>query len=162
MTNTNDKVYTQPPIVDEVIDIFKEYYNGGIVLEPFAGGGAFLDKLPVGSLWCEIDDGVDFLDFSGYVEWVVTNPPYSTFDEMLRKMMEVTNNIVLLIPVNKILSSMPRLMDIKRSGFYINHIHYIGSGRQIGFPFGFPVGVVVLTKNASDIKLTYSDRCKQK
>lgn len=32
MTNINDKVYTPTHIVDEVIDIFKEYYNGGIVL----------------------------------------------------------------------------------------------------------------------------------
>lgn len=160
MSNVNDKVYTPEYAVDEVMEIFHNQYTGGLVMEPFRGGGAFFNKLPEGSLWCEIDEGVDFLDFNGKVDWIITNPPYSIFDEMLDKMLQVADNIILVIPVNKILSSMPRLMSLQCTNHCINHIHYLGSGRQIGFPFGFPVGAVVITKRHSDIKITYSNRCK--
>ncbi|AHK11551.1 hypothetical protein S140_144 [Shewanella sp. phage 1/40] len=162
--NLNDKVYTPDHIVDEVLKEFLPlmgYCGSETILEPFKGGGAFLDKLPVGTLWCEIDDGINFLDFTGKVDWIITNPPYSCFDIMLGKMLSVADNIIVVIPVNKILSSMPRLMDINNANSSIKHIHYLGSGRQIGFPFGFPVAAVYITKGFHPTTITYSERCKQ-
>lgn len=161
MTNPNDKIYTPPHIVDEVLDIFLPLVDEGhTILEPFRGEGAFYSKLPEGASWCEIDKGVDFLNHGGKYDWIITNPPYSTFKEMLPKMLEVANNIVLLIPTNKLLSSMPRLMDIKKAGHNIRRIHYLGSGRQIKFPFGFPVGAIHLQRgHCGDVEITYAERC---
>lgn len=160
--NVADKVYTPQFIVDEVLEIFlPRVSKGQTVLEPFKGGGAFYDMLhEYGRSWCEIDEGVNFFEYDGKVDWIITNPPYSIFKEVLPKMLEVSDNIVMVIPVNKLLSSMPRLMDIDRAGFYIDHIHYLGSGRQLKFPFGFPVAAVYIKKGDScNVKITKADRC---
>jgi hypothetical protein len=162
--NPADKVYTPEHVVLEVLEILKPYYDywdtQQSTLEPFRGEGAFYHKLPLQTQWCEIDEGKDFFDYNDKVDWIITNPPYSIFDKCLDKMLSVADNICIVIPVNKILSSMPRLMDIKRSGKSITHIHYLGSGRQLKFPFGFPVGAVIIQSVDTDItKVTYSDKC---
>ena len=162
MSNINDKVYTPEFIVDEVLEIFLPMVGEEhTVLEPFKGEGAFYDKLPsVKTDWCEIDEGVDFFKYDKKVDWIITNPPYSIFKEILPKMLNVADNIVIVIPVNKLLSSMPRLMDIKRAGSNIKQIHYLGSGRQLKFPFGFPVAVVHIKRGyVGDVITTYADRC---
>jgi hypothetical protein len=160
--NPNDKVYTPDFIVDEVLSIFlPKVGKSECLLEPFKGKGAFYNKMPLGRTdWCEIDEGKDFFDYDKSVDWIITNPPYSIFKQVLPKALEVSDNIVLVIPINKLLSSMPRLMDIKRAGFGIKHIHYLGSGRQLKFPFGFPVGAVYIKKGfEGSVDITYDDRC---
>tara|TARA_R110000851_G_scaffold273661_4_gene426291 strand:+ start:204 stop:719 length:516 start_codon:yes stop_codon:yes gene_type:complete len=165
MSNINDKVYTPEFIVDEVLDEFLPLIcNEETVLEPFRGEGAFYDKLCIadtaGVSWCEIDLGVDFFEWDKRVDWIITNPPYSIFKEILPKMLAIADNIVIVIPVNKLLSSMPRLMDIKRAGHNIKHVHYLGSGRQLKFPFGFPVGAIYIERGyVGHVKHTYADRC---
>lgn len=161
MSNPSDKVYTPANIAREVLDIFLPMVGDGAVIEPFRGGGAFHDLLPDGSAWCEIDNGVDFMEHNGVYDWLITNPPYSTFKAMLPKMLDTAENVVLVIPMNKLFSSMPRLMDIQRAGANIKRIHYLGSGRQLKFPFGFPVGAVHIKRGYSGpVEVTYSERCQ--
>lgn len=164
LNNVNDKVMTPDFIVDEVLEEFGyliEQREG--VLEPFLGEGAFYNKLLNYSedvSWCEIEKGVDFLDYKDSVDWIITNPPYSVFKQMLPKMLEVADNVVMVIPSNKLVSSMPRLMDIERAGCGIKRIHYLGSGRQLKFPFGFPVAAIYVKKGyKGDTKITYAKRC---
>ena len=162
MSNPNDKVYTPDHIVDEVLSIFLPLVESqDTLLEPFSGDGAFLDCMPLGRTdWCQIDKGKGFFEYKEHVDWIITNPLYSIFKQILPKMLEVADNVVLVIPVNKLLSSMPRLMDIKRAGFNIKKIHYLGSGRQLKFPFGFPVGAIYIERGYEGyIDFTYSDRC---
>jgi hypothetical protein len=139
MNNPKDKVYTPDFIVDEVLDRFLPLVDvTETILEPFKGKGAFYNKLPKSKTeWCEIDEGVDFFDFDQKVDWIITNPPYSTFKQVL-----------------------PKMLDVDKRGFGIKHIHYLGSGRQIWFPFGFPVGAVYLKKGSGPhTTITYSARC---
>ena len=160
--NQSDKVYTPEFIVDEVLSIFLPKVNYfETLLEPFKGGGAFYDCMPLGRTdWCEIDEGVDFFEYNKKVDWIITNPPYSIFKEILPKMLEIADNIVIVIPANKLLSSMPRLMDIKRAGCNIRQVHYLGSGRQLKFPFGFPVAAVHIERGYTGfVETTYADRC---
>lgn len=163
MSNINDKIYTPEFIVEEVLEYLEDNfpeYSQGTILEPFAGEGAFVNKLPSHTDWCEIDKGVDFLKYSGKTDWIITNPPYSTFDIMLEKMLQVSESIAMVIPYNKLMCSMPRLMDVKRSGKSITHIRYLGSGRQMKFPFGFPVALIILETGEHEFqKVTYSERC---
>lgn len=162
MSNPNDKVYTPENIVDDVLGIFLPQVGcAETVLEPFAGKGAFYDKFPRGRrFWCEIDEGVDFMGYESYHDWIITNPPYSTFSVFLPKMLASARNVVVVIPTNKLLSSMPRLMDIRRAGANIKHIHYLGSGRQLNFPFGFPVSAIhIVSGYDGPIEVTYAERC---
>lgn len=164
--NPNDKVYTPDHIVDDVLDHYGFHIERQeTLMEPFKGGGAFYHKLtdysdnPVE--WCEIDEGVDFFDYNGKVDWIVTNPPYSIFNKVLPKLLEVADNIVIVIPVNKLLSSMPRLMEIKRAGYGIKEVYYLGSGRQLKFPFGFPVAAIYIKKGHTSgvYREVYHERC---
>lgn len=89
--NPNDKVYTPEHIVDEVLNHYGSYIKPQeIIMEPFKGGGAFYNKLHEYSShtvrWCEIDKGVDFFETVEKVDWIITNPPYSIFKEVLPKM----------------------------------------------------------------------------
>lgn len=155
MSNQLDKVYTPHWAIKKVLDNFP---INGKVLEPFAGDGRWVVQMasrgqPVS--WCEIDEGRDFLDWHQRVDWIVTNPPYSTFTEMSRKCMAIASQVVLVIPVNKVMSSMPRLRDISERGFAVREIQILGSGRELGFPFGFPVGAVWLSKGWNEkVRLT--------
>jgi len=136
-------------------DIIEFFSPTGVILEPCRGEGAFYDLLPEGSPWCEIQEGVDFFQFKDKVDWIVTNPPYSIFDKWLDHSLDLADNLVFLIPVNKLLSSLKKLNKIRKFGG-IKHIRYYGTGRDIGFPFGFPCGAVYIQKDyVGPIYVTY-------
>lgn len=52
--------------------------SGDRVCEPFRGEGAFYNAFPPNciSSWAEIQQGKDFRDLSGEIDWVITNPPF--------------------------------------------------------------------------------------
>ncbi|MBY3432704.1 hypothetical protein HFN89_00760 [Rhizobium laguerreae] len=140
--NRNDVVFTPASWAGDIVDFFKP---AGLCLDPCRGGSAFFDVLPEPKLWCEITDGVDFFDFRTKVDWIVSNPPYSIFSKWLDHSLQLADHIVYLIPVNKLLSSMQKLHKVYRFGG-IAHIRYYGTGRDAGFPFGFPVGAVYMKR----------------
>lgn len=140
--NPNDVVYTPIPWAKDIIDFFQP---SGLCLDPCRGGSAFYDNLPEPKQWCEIAEGIDFFKHKTKVDWIVSNPPYSTFSRWLDHSLPLADNIVYLIPVNKLLSSMGKLQKVEAFGG-IRHIRYYGTGRDAGFPFGFPVGAVHLQR----------------
>jgi hypothetical protein len=155
----DDKIYTPDHIVDEMLEVI-DY--SGTILEPCRGSGNIYNKLPRGSLWCEIDEGIDFFDFNKHVDWIITNPPYSIFKEFLKKALRVADNIAFLIPVVKVYASIPCLSLIYSFGG-IKQVHYIGSGRNANFRIGFPIGIVIIEKHFRGKTLvTFSDLCKSK
>jgi hypothetical protein len=140
--NPNDVVYTPKEWAKDIVAFFKPE---GVCLDPCRGGSAFYDELPEPKLWCEIAEGVDFFKHKQKVDWIISNPPYSTFSKWLDHSLPLADNIVYLIPVNKLLSSLGKLQKVKTFGG-IKHIRYYGTGRDAGFPFGFPVGAVYLQR----------------
>ena len=140
--NPNDVVFTPIEWARDIVDFFRP---SGTCLDPCRGESAFFDELPEPKLWCEISEGVDFFEFDGKVDWIISNPPYSLFSRWLDHSLKVADHIVYLIPVNKLLSSLQKLHKVYQFGG-IAHIRYYGTGRDAGFPFGFPVGAVYLKK----------------
>ena len=130
-----DKVYTPENIAKLIINKFN---LSGKVLDPFKGQGAFYNNYPetVKKDWCEIDEGKDFFEYKEHVDWIVSNPPYSIYDEVMNHSFEIADNIVYLVPLNKIVSSLGRVKKIKEFGG-VPYIYIIGASR-CGFPFGFP------------------------
>lgn len=111
----NDRIYTPDPLAS---DIVKHFRPAGSILEPAAGGGAFLRALPRGSDWYEIDQGRDFLAGNGHWDWVVTNPPYSLFRPFLQKAMQVADNVVFLC-LDNAWNMRARRRDLQSAGFGI-------------------------------------------
>ena len=94
--------------------------------------------------WCEIDKGRDFFDYTDKVDWIISNPPYSILDEVLEHSFEIADNIVYLVPLSKIFTSLGRIRKILNYG-NIREIHIL-SASKCGFPFGFPACVIWLQK----------------
>jgi hypothetical protein len=132
----SDNVQTPIKIAYMII----EHYNpNGLILEPCKGIGNIYNLLPNPKKWCEIKEGKDFFDFKEKVEWIITNPPYSIYDIFLEHCFEVSDNVVLLVPIAKAFKSMKieNLVDIYGG---LKEIWLIGSGTKCGFAFGFPTG----------------------
>lgn len=140
--NPNDVVFTPIEWARDIVGFFRP---SGMCLDPCRGESAFFDELPEPKLWCEISEGVDFFEFHEKVDWIISNPPYSLFSRWLDHSLKVADHIVYLIPVNKLLSSLQKLHKVYQFGG-IAHIRYYGTGRDAGFPFGFPVGAVYLKR----------------
>ena len=131
-----DIVYTPLHVSKGII---KELNPKGKCLDPCKGDGAFYDYLPDGADYCEIREGKDFFNYNEKVDWVIGNPPYSIFEDFLKKGFEIADNVSYLVPTNKIFQRQIIMDMINRYGGIKSMIIY-GSGQLIDFPFGFSVG----------------------
>jgi hypothetical protein len=145
--NKNDVVFTPEWLAEIICSMFP---IKGLVLEPCKGEGAFMKYLPPDTMWCEITEGKNFYDFKPFpnvvrIDWIVTNPPYSDFDRFLDHSFELADDVVLLVPVAKIMKSMGTLKKVFAYGGIVS-CHFL-SGNRAGFPFGFPVGIYHFQRN---------------
>jgi len=129
-------VYTPDQIAK---DIIKHFNPTGRCLDPCMGSGAFYQYLPSGSEWCEIERGRDFFQWKTSVDWIVSNPPLSTYYEFLQHSFSLSGNVVFLMPLYKCFQSMRNMKLIHGYGG-IKEIYIVGTGRSIGWNFGFAVG----------------------
>ncbi len=157
MSAKQKKLFNLPPIESDVIytpdvlasDIVKWREPSGKILEPSAGGGAFLNHLP-GADWCEIKKGRDFFEYTKKVNWIIGNPPYhkSIFYEWMLHSFSLADNIVYLLPINKMFQRKALSKKINEWGC-IYKIRSYGDARANGyFGFGFPVAAFWLVRNA--------------
>jgi len=133
--NKSDVSMTPPEVARRVVNHFKP---SGRVLDPCRGDGAFWNAMP-GAEWCEIREGRDFMEWTSPVDWIVTNPPFSTFMGFIKHAFDVSENVVFVIPAAKVWGSMPYHEMIEAYGG-IREIVILGRGRSIGLPLGFAVG----------------------
>jgi hypothetical protein len=133
-----DIVKTPDDVVRDVISFFQPT---GKCLDPCKGDGAFWQYLPQGSEWCEIREGRDFFEYTESVDWIIGNPPYSIFAKWLYYSFEIADNIVYVIPVNKVFNSNFMLKQIYNYGG-IKHIRVMGHGSLYNRGLGFAIGAV--------------------
>lgn len=131
-----DVVYTPRNISQGIINKLKP---AGLCLDPCKGDGAFFDFLPIGSEYCELQEGTDFLHYNKKVDWIIGNPPYSIFLEFLKHSFDISDNVSFLVPTNKVFQRQI-IMDMINDYGGLKSIIVYGSGNLIGFPFGFSVG----------------------
>ena len=144
--NPNDDIMTPRHIAKRIIDELPiDMFDA--LLDPFKGDGAFYDQFPITMhrYWCEIKEGRDFFEFKMPVEWIVSNPPYSKFTDVMQHSYKIAKNIVYLIPLNKIVSSWGRVLDLEKFGG-IKKIWIFPAGKA-NFPFGFPACAVWIQKD---------------
>jgi hypothetical protein len=148
----NDMINTPVEVAKDIVMHFaRNYPVKGTVLDPFAGGRAFLGLFATyldGNAcvfeWAEISMGRDFFARDTRADWIISNPPYSKFTAVLERSLEIADNIVYLIPVNKITSSEGRVRRIFEWGG-IPEIR-IYRAKTCGFRFGFALGAVYLKR----------------
>jgi len=135
--NPKDVELTPPATAEMVV---KHFNPSGRMLDPCRGDGAFWNHMP-GADWCEIREGRDFMEWETPVDWIVSNPPYSSLLGFLRHSFKVADNVVYAIPAGKVFQSIPYLDLINEYGG-IREILILGRGRAIGLPLGFAVAAV--------------------
>ena len=159
---SNDVVYTPDLLARKIVSHFKPT---GKILEPCCGDGAFLRHLRNAD-WCEIEKGVDFFDYQGHYDWIMTNPPWSKVRDFLKHSMEVADNIVFLMTVNHAFTK-ARVRDVGRNGFTIKEIALVESPKE--FPqSGFQLAAIHYAKGGffgmckiSKIELQEGGFCRQ-
>jgi hypothetical protein len=132
-----DIVYTPEYVSKNIVEFLNPK---GLCLDPCKGDGAFYNFLPSESRdYCEIREGLDFFTYNKNVDWIIGNPPYSIFEDFLKKSFEISNNVSFLVPTNKVFQRQVIMEMINKYGGIKSIIIY-GSGQLIDFPFGFSVG----------------------
>ena len=150
-SSPNDDVMTNETSAKIIIDYFKPT---GFILEPCKGTGVFYNLFKGKKDWCEIKENKDFFNYQKKVDWIITNPPFSIFDEFLIKSFEIANNVVFFCPIVKAFKGKKLDQKIRKYGD-IKEIVHMGSGGKHGFPFGFSVGCIHYKKNyRGNIKFT--------
>jgi transcriptional regulator with XRE-family HTH domain len=138
-----DVVYTPRALARDVVEHFQPT---GVILEPCKGDGSFLDEFPADAdaKWCEIEEGRDFFVFSGQVDWIISNPPWSEFRAFNLHAMGVATNIVWVIPLVH-LSGKARIRDVRGAGFGLREIMLVDTPK--GWPQGgFQIAAVHLKR----------------
>ena len=147
--------------------IVEHFEPQGKMLEPCRGDGAFYKAMQEYNHalkglsvevedvdWCEISEGKDFFDYNGKVDWIITNPPYSIFDDFLDKAFEVADNVVMFVPFSKLFKSKGNDQAVMKYGD-VKEIVNLGTGNTHGFPVGFMVGAIHYQRDyRGDIKFS--------
>lgn len=133
----DDIVLTPPEVARDVV---RHFQPSGRVLDPCRGDGAF-SNLISGCSWCEVREGRCFYEWSESMDWIISNPPYSIFSDFLRHSFKIAENIVYLIPINKVFNSEKMVREIWAWGG-VKEIYVVSAGGSLGFPIGFCIGAV--------------------
>lgn len=138
VTADRDIEYTPAELARDVVEFFQP---SGVCLDPCTGNGAFLQFLPAGSAWCEIEHGRDFYAWTKPVDWIISNPPYTHLLAWIRYSFKVANDIVYVMPSHRVFASATFLDDLFEWGGVV-HIRRYGTGADWGFPFGHALAAV--------------------
>ena len=140
----SDTVHTNDNTAQWIVDYFKP---SGKILDPSSGDGAFFDKFRNKERFkCEIKEGNDFFHWDKKVDWIITNPPYSIYDDFLKHAFEIADNVVFFVPIAKAFKSNKIQRLVKMYGG-LKELIYMGGGSKHGFAFGFPVGCLHYKRN---------------
>jgi len=107
-----------------------------VVYEPFRGEGAFYNAFPdmVVKKYTEIEDGLDFKDFTEEYDWVISNPPFkitlntgkreNSFYTLLKYFLSKARKGVAFLANARCFGTLTpkRLAEINGSGWFIQKI----------------------------------------
>jgi hypothetical protein len=141
---SQDVVYTPEYLA---LDIFRHFNPKGKMLDPCRGLGAFHNLMPKKSDWCEIAEGVDFMDYDGDVDWVITNPPWSKIRQFYEKCFIIkAKNIVFLMNINAI-TTRARLNLLQNHGYGILEFYCVDNPKNNWPQTGFQLAAVHVKKD---------------
>ena len=143
--NLSIQVKKDPNIVMTNIDMAKyllsfiNFKRGDIVMEPACGTGSFLKSFPdfTTNKFCEINEGIDYLQQNEIVDYTISNPPFvprKLFWDFNLKAMETTNKeIYWLINMSSLNVFTPnRIKLMNDMGWYIQSFHVVSDKRWFG------------------------------
>ena len=150
--NGIEQLYTKHEMAKNLINNHTFFNEGDVVMNSSYGDGAFYDNLPehVEKYYCELDEGIDYLENNKMVDITLDNPPFTPrklFWSFMVKAMETTRReIYWLVSMNCINVLTPKRLDeMKEKGWYVKSFHITQDKRWYGRYIW-----VRITKNPSD------------
>lgn len=142
-------------------DILAHFDLAGKYLDPCKGDGAFFDNCLLSDKdYCELSEGIDFMDYEGKADWIVTNPPWSKMRDFLVKGMQVADNVVYLTTINHY-TTKRRMRDIREMGFGLPEIYCVPTPEKPWPSLGFQLAAVHIKKfYQGDTKITWHEKGK--
>ena len=73
---------------------------GDIWMDPCRGGGALYNLFPVdddSKIWCEIDEGINFMEDDRGYNVAVVNPPFSIYTPFLERIVDDAPTVIVLL-----------------------------------------------------------------
>lgn len=138
MSKDETIVFTKPTMAIDLLSTIV-FRSTDSVMEPCKGQGAFYDNFPsfVEKHFCEINEGIDYLQFDGMVDITISNPPFvprKLFWEFHQKAMETTRReIYWLLKLESLNTFTPkRLEEMKTKGWFMNSFHIVQDKRWFG------------------------------
>jgi hypothetical protein len=122
-----DKFYTPASLVRIHLAKFKDIPTGSRILEPFYGKGAYYNEMKIMFPTCEvvydeIDLGLDFFDRTDPVDYIISNPPYSIIDKVLKHSISLKPKIIsYLIAFHNLTAK--RIQEMNNSGYFVTDFH---------------------------------------
>lgn len=159
MALTNDDIQTPEYLAEAIVAYYKPYMSGS-VLEPCAGENNIFKYLSEPKNRFEIKEGTDFLTewYTTYTgedeflntlptpkeryDWVLTNPPWSKFKDFLRSSFRISDNVVFLVPLNKVFGLKTTLRTLRDVNFGIKDVKLWATPAKPWAQSGFQVGTV--------------------
>lgn len=134
----NDIVMTKTEMAKYLIGLV-DFYDGTVVLDPCRGKGAFYDNLPNNIIkkYCEINEGIDYLQSNEIVDITLSNPPFvprKLFWSFHQKAMETTRlNIYWLINLSSLNVFTPnRMKEMASKSWFFHTFHIVQDKRWFG------------------------------
>lgn len=120
-----DDIATPEYIAKMMIELC-ELRDGESVLDPSLGGGVFYKNFPstVRKFWTEIKNDRDFYTFPYFVDCIIGNPPYSQWNNWLKKTVNICDRFCYIMGVMNLTPK--RLDTIDQAGFCLHTIKLLG------------------------------------
>jgi hypothetical protein len=124
-----------------------------VVLDPAAGKTRIFVKSIAARriLYCEVDEGMDFMSHSLDYDWAITNPPYHLLWKFIDKTsQEARKGFAFLVNINGINTLTPkRLALLEQRRFHMRSLHVCNvkqwMGRYYFYVFRRDVGAIQLS-----------------
>jgi hypothetical protein len=130
--------YTKPTMAEYLISLIN-FKKGDIVMEPCKGDGAFFNSLPTytENVYCEINEGIDYLKNDKIVDITLSNPPFvprKLFWDFHIKAMQTTNReIYWLINISALnVFTTKRIEEMNNMNWYLENLHIVSDKRWFG------------------------------
>ena len=146
--NPNDVFITPLELVDlhlKMVDVKQQ----DVIYDPFFGTGNYFNSFQKHYksntfVYSEITQGKDFFEFNEKVDVIISNPPYSMIDKVLKKSVELNpHTISYLIGIHNLTAK--RIEYMNENGYYLSKLHFTKVFKWFGMSL-----IVVFTKNKNN------------
>ena len=139
--------YTSEEMVKELIKLTPIF---GSVLDAGSGENKVWYNNLVGEKYeCEIEDGIDFFEWTKRTDWIIGNPPFHIGWLFMEKAIKLSNFGIAWLVNNCGMNSLftpRRLEKIADRGFYLQKMHIVSDKRWFGRYY-----YLIYTKEPSNI-----------